>query len=103
MIGRGAISHPWIFRDARHFLETGQLLPEPTLKERSDLCIRHLQLCLEHDAERYALLGMRRHYSGYFRGLRGASQLRAELNAYKELTPLMERLLKLRELEHIAA
>ncbi len=103
MIGRGAIAHPWIFREARHYLETGELLPEPTLKERAELCIRHLQLCLEHDAERHALIGMRRHYGGYFRGLRGASQLRAELSSYKELQPLVERLEELRQLERLAA
>lgn len=103
MIGRGAIAHPWIFREARHYLETGELLPEPTLKERAELCMRHLQLCLDHDPERHALIGMRRHYGGYFRGLRGASQLRAELNGYKELGPLVERLEELRDLERLAA
>ena len=103
MIGRGAIAHPWIFREARHYLETSELLPEPTLKERAELCMRHLQLCLEHDPERHALIGMRRHYGGYFRGLRGASQLRAELNGYKELGPLVERLEELRDLERLAA
>lgn len=103
MIGRAAIAHPWIFREARHYLETGELLPEPTLKERAELCLKHLELCIEHGPERYALIGMRRHYAGYFRGLRGASQLRAELNNYKELAPLVERLQQLRESERLAA
>lgn len=103
MIGRAAIAHPWIFREARHYLETGELLPEPTLKERAELCLKHLELCIEHGAERYALIGMRRHYGGYFRGLRGASQLRAELNNYKELAPLVERLQQLRKAERLAA
>ena len=103
MIGRAAIAHPWIFREVRHYLETGELLPEPTLKERAELCLKHLELCVEHGPERYALIGMRRHYAGYFRGLRGASQLRAELNNYKELAPLAERLQELREAERLAA
>lgn len=103
MIGRAAIAHPWIFREVRHYLETGELLPEPTLKERAELCLKHLELCVEHGPERYALIGMRRHYAGYFRGLRGASQLRAELNNYKELAPLVERLQELREAERLAA
>ncbi len=47
--------------------------------------------------ERYALISMRRHYSGYFRSMRGAAQLRAELAAFKELEPLRQRLLELRE------
>jgi tRNA-dihydrouridine synthase B len=103
MIGRAAIAHPWIFREVRHYLETGELLPEPTLKERAELCLKHLELCVEHGPERYALIGMRRHYAGYFRGLHGASQLRAELNNYKELAPLVERLQQLRESERLAA
>ncbi len=103
MIGRGAISHPWIFREARHYLKTGELLPEPTLKERAELCLKHLQLCIEHNGSQYALIGLRRHYSGYFRGLRGASQLRAELNGYKDLGQLTARLQELCEAERLAA
>jgi len=97
MIGRGAIRHPWIFREARHFLETGRLLSPPTLEERVDLCLEHLRLAVEHGGEGYALVGLRRHYAGYFRGRRGAARLRAELSGYRELEPLRERLLELRE------
>ena len=105
MIGRGAIAHPWIFREAQHYLKTGELLPEPSLKERAELCIKHVNLALEHDGERYVLIGIRRHYAGYFRGLRGASRLRAELAGYRELAPLMARLEELRDTdpERIAA
>ena len=105
MIGRGAITHPWIFREAQHYLKTGELLPAPSLKERAELCIKHVRLAIEHDGGKYALIGMRRHYAGYFRGLRGASQLRAELAGYKELEPLLARLEALRDTdpERIAA
>lgn len=97
MIGRGAISHPWIFREVQHYLKTGKLLPEPTLKERAELCTKHVKLAVKQDGEKYALIGMRRHYAGYFRGLRGASQLRAELSGYRELAPLMARLEQLHD------
>ena len=97
MIGRGAIRHPWVFREARHFLKTGESLPEPTLRERVDLCMEHLRLAVEHGGERYGLVSMRRHYAGYFRGMRGAAQLRAELNGFRELEPLREWLLMLRD------
>ena len=105
MSGRGAIAHPWIFREAQHYLKTGELLPEPSLKERAELCIKHVNLALEHDGERYVLIGIRRHYAGYFRGLRGASRLRAELAGYRECAPLMARLEELRDTdpERIAA
>ena len=64
-----------------------------------------MRLAIEHDGGKYALIGMRRHYAGYFRGLRGASQLRAELAGYKELEPLLARLEALRDTdpERIAA
>lgn len=97
MIGRAAIRHPWIFRESQHYLKTGALLPEPSWQERTELCLKHLRLAVEHGGQREALVGMRRHYPGYFRGLRGAAQLRAELTRYKELAPLLERLAELRD------
>ena len=96
MIGRSAIQHPWIFREVRHYLETGELLSQPSLKERAELCLRHLQLSLEHKGERQSLIGMRRHYAGYFRGMPGAAQLRAELASYKEVVQVWERLRELK-------
>ena len=96
MIGRGAIQHPWICREARHFLETGQTLPPPGLQERAALCLRHLQLALTHRGERRALVGLRRHYAGYFKGFPGAAQLRAQLSRYGHLTEVVERLQALR-------
>lgn len=95
MIGRGAISHPWVFRDIACFLDTGRVPPPPTLEERARLCLEHLDLALEFKSEKQALAGMRRHYGGYFRQLPGASTLRAELANCKETAPLRGRLTEL--------
>lgn len=92
MIGRAAIRHPWVFREIQHFMATGQLLDEPGLQERATTCLQHLRLCVAHFGERYGIISMRRHYAGYFRGLRGASRLRGELTDMRELAPLEERL-----------
>jgi tRNA-dihydrouridine synthase B len=92
MIGRAAIRHPWLFREIRHHLETGEFLVEPTFQERVDLCLHHLQLSVEYSGPRYALISMRRHYAGYFRGIRGAAQIRGELSDYRELEPLRDHL-----------
>ena len=90
MIGRRAIAHPWIFREARHYLDTGVLLKEPTFQDRIKLCLKHLFLCVDYDGEKYGLISMRRHYSGYFRGIKGASKIRSELNSFKELPSLVD-------------
>jgi tRNA-dihydrouridine synthase B len=95
MIGRAAIRHPWLFREIRHYLETGELLAAPTPGERAQLCLYHLRLSVAHSGERYGIISMRRHYAGYFRGVRGAAQLRGELCGFRELAPLEARLLDL--------
>jgi tRNA-dihydrouridine synthase B len=46
-IGRGALYHPWIFRDTGHFLRTGQVPPEPDFEERVRVMRRHLDLMVE--------------------------------------------------------
>lgn len=95
MIGRGAIRHPWLFAEIRHYLDTGRLLPAPTGAQRAGLCRRHLHLCLAHGGERHGLVAMRRHYAGYFRDLPGAAQLRAELCAIRAAAALEARLVEL--------
>ena len=92
MLGRGAMRHPWVFREARQLLRTGEPAPPPTMAQRVDLCRRHLRLAEEHSGERGALVTMRRHYGGYFRGLPGMSALRAELAAIRATAQLHERL-----------
>lgn len=97
MIGRGAIQNPWLFREARLFLDSGQLPPPPAFPERAALCLEHLRLAVEHKGEPQALAALRRHYSGYFRQLPGASRLRAELAGYRAVSQVEERLLELAE------
>lgn len=69
MIGRATVGRPWIFRDIKHFLETGELLPEPTISEKADLALFHLEKSLEFKEGTRAIYEMRRHLSNYFKGL----------------------------------
>jgi len=69
MIGRAAVGRPWIFRDIRHYLSTGELLPEPTVNEKVDLAMMHLDKSLEYKEGNRAIFEMRRHFSNYFKGV----------------------------------
>jgi tRNA-dihydrouridine synthase B len=69
MIGRAAVGRPWIFRDIRHFLDTGRLLPEPTVDEKAGMALLHLDKSLEFKEGTRAIYEMRRHFSNYFKGL----------------------------------
>ncbi|WP_456427699.1 tRNA dihydrouridine synthase DusB [Rhodocaloribacter sp.] len=76
MIGRGAIGNPWIFRDAKVFMATGELPPPPSWEERVAVVAEHLTLKCRWLGERKGVLEMRRMYGGYFKGFRHASRLR---------------------------
>ena len=67
-------------------------LPPPDLDERVRLCRHHLDLAVAHHGERFGVIALRRHLAGYFRGLRGAARLRAELAACRDPAELANRL-----------
>lgn len=69
MVGRATYGRPWIFREIRHFLETGVALPQPTVTERVAIAKKHLAKSLEIKGEKVGILEMRRHLSNYFKGL----------------------------------
>ena len=79
MVGRRAIEHPWVFREARALLEEGISLPGPTPAERVALCREHLIANVEARGENFGVKVTRRHLSGYLRGIPGAAALRQKL------------------------
>jgi nifR3 family TIM-barrel protein len=79
MVGRGAIGNPWIFQQAKAYMETGELPPPPSWDERISVVVEHLQLKCEWLGERKGVHEMRRMYGGYFKGFRSASVLRQRL------------------------
>jgi tRNA-dihydrouridine synthase B len=79
MIGRATVGRPWIFRDIRHYLTTGELLPEPSVREKADLALLHLDKSLEFKEGKRAIFEMRRHLSNYFKGLSHFKETRLKL------------------------
>lgn len=79
MIGRGAIHAPWLFRQAKHFMATGDIPAEPTLEEKLDLLKEHIFHSIEYKGERRGVVEMRKHIGGYLKGLPNVSHFRAEL------------------------
>src|SRR6218665_1168829 len=69
MIGRAAIGYPWIFNEIKHFFQTGENLPKPTIAERLDAVKNHALWSVEWKGERPGNVEMRQHYSNYFRGI----------------------------------
>ena len=79
MIGRASFGHPWIFREVRHYLDTGELLPSMSVAERVELAERHLAKSLEVKGPKVGILEMRRHLSCYFKGLDNFKETRLKL------------------------
>ena len=79
MIGRATVGRPWIFRDIRHYMNTGELLPEPSVSEKANLALFHLEKSLEFKAGTRAIYEMRRHLSNYFKGLPDFKETRLRL------------------------
>ncbi|MEJ2053333.1 MAG: tRNA dihydrouridine synthase DusB [Calditrichaceae bacterium] len=97
MIGRGAIHNPWIFRDAKHFLQTGELPEHPSLQERVDILKQHYRYSVEYKGERKGVIEMRKHLSGYLKGLPHIAKFRMELMRFDTLQPVLVRLDQLKE------
>ena len=95
MIGRASFGHPWIFREVKHFLETGEILKPMSVSERVDLAKRHLAKSLEFKGEKVGILEMRRHLSCYFKGLDNFKETRLKLVTStdpQELFSLLDRI-----------
>lgn len=79
MIGRGAQGNPWIFRRVIHYLKTGELLPEPSLEEKLEMIIRHIDMLIAQKGERNGVMEMRKHIAWYIKGMKNSSRVKQEV------------------------
>lgn len=89
MIGRAAIGYPWIFNEIKHYFETGELLPQPTISDRLEAAKNHLIWSMEWKGDRLGILEMRRHYTNYFKGIHGFKTYKQKLVTTDESDDLM--------------
>ena len=92
MIARGTYGNPWIFDRIKHFLETGEKLPEVSKKEKLRVIKRHLQLELEEKDEITAIREMRKHISWYTRNMPNSSEFRNEINRIEDKELLIKKI-----------
>lgn len=93
MIGRGAQGNPWIFKRINHYMQTGEILPEPTLEEKINTAKKNLKLAVEEHGEYVAVREMRKHIAWYLKGLRNSARVRDEINkieSYEEVVNKLE-------------
>jgi nifR3 family TIM-barrel protein len=92
MIGRATYGRPWIFREVRHYLDTGEILPQPGVIERVEIARRHLLRSVEVKGEKVGVLEMRRHLSSYFKGLPDFKATRLKLVTEFDVAELLRTL-----------
>ncbi|MFT5906373.1 MAG: tRNA-dihydrouridine synthase B [Cryomorphaceae bacterium] len=83
MIGRAAMQNPWVFREAKHYLKTGEQLPPIPMEERWELIVRHCSLAIQSTRyggeEKHTIMAMRARLMAYCKGFPGAKPLRSRL------------------------
>ncbi len=79
MIGRGIVGRPWLFRDIKYYLKTGEHLPSLSVTEKVELATLHFKKSLEVKGDIIGVLEMRRHFSNYFKGLDNFKETRLQL------------------------
>ena len=89
MIGRAAFGNPWIFRELIYYLKNGKKLDKPTLEERYDMMVRHINMEIEERGEDVAIKEMRKQLSWYIKNLKDASQMRDKINKISDKEELL--------------
>ena len=99
MIGRGAQGRPWVFKQIAHYMQTGELLPDPTLEEKMEILLRHIRLSCNYKGEKIGMREARKHAAWYFKGEYGSADFRrraGQLCTYDDLQRLAEEMLNSR-------
>lgn len=90
MIARGAKGNPWLFKRVIHYLDTGEVLEEPSTEEIQEMILRHGRMLSDYKGEKTAMRQMRGHMAWYTKGMPHSASLRNEINQVETLEGLVE-------------
>ena len=94
MIGRGARGNPWIFKRAKAYIETGEILPSPSVSDICEMILKHAKMNIEYKGEYTGIREMRKHAAWYTQGLKNSAKFRDRLShieSYDELCDILEK------------
>jgi len=97
MIGRASIGYPWIFREVKHYFETGKQLDLPTVEERISVTLKHFNESIRWKGEVLGIIEMRRHYYNYFKGYPDFKPFRIRLVESMSKDDILETLAEIAE------
>ena len=93
MIGRGAQGNPWIFRQILHYMETGEEMSKPDIREVADMILRHARAQIAFKGELMGMREMRKYAAWYTSGYKNSAKLRGKINeveTYEQLEKLFQ-------------
>ena len=93
MVGRAALGNPWLIKQIVESLKTGEVLPEPTYKEKIAQCLAHGRRLMEIEPEKIAMFQMRGHAPWYIKGLKSSARVKNELSkidTYEQLEHILK-------------
>lgn len=102
MVGRAALGAPWIFSQINAYLETGEILPEPTVEEKMQIMLTHIEKLCEYKGDYIGMREARKHASWYIKGMRGAASMRQEIGKLENMSELRALSQKVIECANIA-
>lgn len=89
MVGRATLGNPWLFSQINAYLDNPDLpLYYPTIEEKLDIMIEHISAMVKYKGEHMAMLQARKLVAGYFKGIRGAAELRNQAGRISTLKDL---------------
>ena len=90
MIGRGSFGNPWIFKNIKHYLETGEKLEPPSSEEKLEVIKKHIELAVKEKGEDIAVKELRKHISWYTKNLKNSSEFRYRMNKIESKEELIK-------------
>lgn len=92
MIGRAILGNPWLLNRIHHYLQTGEVLPPPSVEEIKNMLLKHLRFLTEYYGEKAGIAISRKHVGWYVKSFYEAKKFREQytkLNTLAETTDLI--------------